>query len=555
MVISTERKLKLLVIEDEDVHAAQIATTLADRGYDVERMTAFRASALYNYKALHGENQIVIVDLNLDNTKNGREGLNLIRKDLWEVDRSAIFVVFSEFVHEHHAVEPVEREKVLPYKVLVPKSVDELTKKIDHASLFRLANVVDSCRKIAVPVLETPRHDAYTTALPLEIYLDGHAPLLRVGYPEAVRVQIVRSTRALTQLTASAAHFARAGLYSSHLAVGVYGSCGRLEKRDDSDIEFSVFYDPEGADETEGPEALLQLAVTCWNRMAYCCINNEWDFELKKIITERGVPILVVEDVRSGLENRYLPIINAQALITEDLKRNASARNRYFQVLTEMRPVFNPGFVFELKRRLITRNGDIASNLGTLIGDTHLRDIFDQFEMDTRPDLLTNYRELKRFCYRLVNLLACRVALIRKMNFSKHPLDNDAQWHDLFDALTDPGIVKIARLANLLEQPEHKVRKAVTSALDSLISSYFELLGRFGNLPDSSKAEVAPREEQAEIRALQPVALRMLREFDTLFRELRRDDLFKDTGRRAEWLFDTRSIDGIAGQVLRPGKA
>jgi hypothetical protein len=354
---------------------------------------------------------------------------------------------------------------------------------------------------------------------------------------------MVDSIGVLTQLTGSATHYARAGLYASRLAVGVYGSCGRLEKREDSDVEFSVFYDAHGL-EPGNEEMLLKLAVTCWNRMAYFCKYKGWKFEWEKRIMSNTPPILLLDDVQHTLENQYIPVIDAWALAGEDLQRNASARNRYFQVLTELRPVFNPEFFFELKRKLLTHNGKIAAHMANLAGSQHLQNIFNQFEMDAGPEVLNSYPDLKRYCYRLVNLLACRVALIRKLRFDDLTIDNPTKWQYLFDALSEPGIVKVARLANrVMGNGAHKKRYA--AALKPLMSSYLEFLSRFGTLQAPAKDAEPDVAVQAEINALRALAHQMRGQFVNLFEVLQKDDGFDDAVKRAPWLFNTERIQAM----------
>jgi hypothetical protein len=313
-----------------------------------------------------------------------------------------------------------------------------------------------------------------------------------------------------------------------------------MEKRPDSDVEFSVYYDP--GEEVENRE-LLHLAVTCWNRMARFCHKNGLPFELQKHLLEDEHWVLGVNDVKAQLENTYLPVIDLGTLLRTDLRRNATVRNRYYQVLTELRPVFNPGLVFRLKQRMLKNDGALPNNLGAIAASPHLKAIFAQFATDTEPEELDDWKQLKRFTSRFMNVLACRLALLRELRLSQ-ALDTDAQWQTLFDSLTEPGVVKVARFGNLVRNPASRIRDRgmLEEALNAVIAQYLELLSRYNRLPDNA----SDQEAKAEIKDLKQVAKHVAGRFFDLLERIGKEEAFKAILTRSEWLVDTTSVKETA---------
>jgi hypothetical protein len=537
------------VIENDDRHFQQISEALKGEGYDVVQMKSGRPAVLYNYKALHGENQIVIVDYNLGRTVDSREGRELMRSTLWEVDRAAIFIAFSRYVHEKDKGDPPDLRSLQPYRVLVPKDVDGQN-RITTGSLSELVAVVKKCREIAIPVLEHPRHETYRMAAELEDYLT-RSTLGATEYPPVVKQRILDSETVLEKLSAAAVHIARGGRRTTRLGIGVYGSCGRLEKRTTSDVEFSVFYDESpGTGEARPDPEVLKLGVTCWNRIAYFCRHNGWDFELQEKI-DRKPGYLQVRDAGNQLENRYLPVISVGTLLSADLQLQAGVRNRYFQVLTELRPIFNPALFFRLKQQMITDRERIAANLSAVAGSAHLRNIMEQFTMDTEPELITSWKQLKRFYSRFMNILACRLALVRDLRYRPRELNSDARWQALFDSLTEPGIMKVARFANTVHADSKikpAARKKLSTATDKAMGKYFDLLARYSRLPDDSDAKNNPA-VSAEIADLRGVARQLAGHCIDVLEVVAAEAPFDEPLSTARWLVDTGKFRATADRL------
>lgn len=554
----SEPRLRLLVIENEPGHYEQIRAALEPEGYDVVQMETWRPDELYNYKALHGENQIIIVDYDLGEKETSHSGRELVRNELWEVDRMAIFIAFSRHVDKEDPRDPVDLRTVQPYRVLVAKDVDPKN-QILAESLEELVEVVNHCREIAIPVLETPRHEVYPMIRELEDYL-RRAREPSTEYTEPVKKQIFESQTVLNRLTSSASHYSRAGHRALRLAVGVYGSCGRMEKRHASDVEFSVFYGAvpasraeeeeekkakkEKEKEEEDDRELLKLAVSCWNRMSRFCGSNGLHFEMEERMRADPRWVLRINDpnVQNQLENTYLPVIHVGTLVKADLELNAAVRNRYYQVLTELRPVFNPRLVFRLKQKLLTKDETLPLNLGGIAASDHLRDIFAQFSTDNRPRRLDDWRALKRFTSRFMNLLACRLAVLRELRRESQALDTDARWRSLFESLTDPGIVKVARFANLVRDMQLPARRqrALEKPIGDIMSSYFELLSRYNVL----SANTPKQQLDPEVEDLRSLAKQLAGQFIVLLDQIGREEAFKTTlARRREWLVDTTPVE------------
>src|SRR6266849_8010718 len=90
-------KVTILVIEDDAQHAAQIKERLGST-YDIVHLSTVDPVQLYNYKATNPHSQILIVDLVLNTQANAHEGLETIRYKLWPFDRTAFFIVFSQYL-------------------------------------------------------------------------------------------------------------------------------------------------------------------------------------------------------------------------------------------------------------------------------------------------------------------------------------------------------------------------------------------------------------------------------------------------------------------------
>src|ERR1041384_6064706 len=95
-----DKPVPVLLIEDNPGHVQQIQDMLGNEGFTVMHFGNWDEEKLYNYKALNPDSLIVISDLRLNRWVNASEteGLDLIRSHLWPVDRTTLFVVYSQYM-------------------------------------------------------------------------------------------------------------------------------------------------------------------------------------------------------------------------------------------------------------------------------------------------------------------------------------------------------------------------------------------------------------------------------------------------------------------------
>ena len=229
-----------------------------------------------------------------------------------------------------------------------PTEKDNIT--LTQSCLRELRNVVDLCRQQCSPNFSTPEYTS--SADVLHEQLQRFAADLEV-LPGSLRLDLVwdcikRSRGVLNDCAQAAIPFNRIGAECQHIGVGVYGSYGRLEARPSSDVEFAVYY--------RGEVNSLQrkdLALTLWHRMIkYMVFQRKLNVEGSNLVPKRESLIDPLE-LGSDLPNRYLPIIDIDALLSESKQRSPAVRARYYQILTECRSVFNPSFLTWLKTELL----------------------------------------------------------------------------------------------------------------------------------------------------------------------------------------------------------
>jgi hypothetical protein len=260
----SDRKVPILLIEDDDRHAEQVKSRLGET-YDVVRLTTMDRVELYNYKALRQDSQIVIVDLVLGTQNSPHEGLDAVRNDLWQLDRTTFFVIFSQYLEEN-TLPPLN--KFEPHWAFVRKETADID--LNEQCLENLFNVAEHCRECSSPVMATPQYQLQEWLRQLEDYKSPFDPI----DSGVVRKNIGRSVDILDDLARAAAQYTKAGQQSRQIAIGIFGSCGRLEMRDDSDVECSVYY--------SGVTNNI-VASTFWNRITSSTMSHskkDSDFRL-----------------------------------------------------------------------------------------------------------------------------------------------------------------------------------------------------------------------------------------------------------------------------------
>lgn len=448
----TDKLTPVLIIEDNTNHAENIVDVLPTDTYHCEHYCAADPQYIYKYLAQYPDAQIMIVDLLLRVRTDAdpfKEGINLIREKLWPYNRTLFFVVFSEYISHKldHKLGVFE-----PHWTFVKKEIED--GKLTQNCLDMLKNIIDACRNYAPPFVKQERFDSFAIVHEIQKYAGKHQAQ-SVAYNSAVE-RIGKSVDILNRLSDAAIPYLKAGRPTLRIAMGVYGSCGRLEKRpekteDDekcyekSDIDFCVFFD--------GGKELGSLALMLWNRMKFYMETEGWEFEGKEAVDGRTPNILGPEAVEDAfvLVNRYMPIINVQAVENANLKDDAHVRDRHFQILTELRPVFNGELIFKMKKQLIQNNvGSTILTISQLLMADYFGELVMQVFLDQKPNELKGFKNKKQYIYRIVGLGSLQLGLIGyALDDERGGLRHDSQWKELFEFLMLPGIGKIVRFATV----------------------------------------------------------------------------------------------------------
>jgi len=485
MNISGE-KTPVLVIEDEKDHYNAIRKKFGDEEYEFDNFREFSNDRLLNYKALKQENQIVIVDLQLQGKKD--HGIEIIQRYLLPADPTTFFIVFTQYPQK---MQEVSLAEVNPHWTFVPKtfvkSKNKSKKALSQKCLNHLFKVVEKYKQYCTPSLWPPRYITHTYIEQMEqFYRDIPDKNLMKRFKKVMWSAIERSSEFLNDVSSAAATFNRSGMLSLNTGIGIYGSCGRLEARTDSDIEFSVFYH-EGND----PGKTKELAVIFWNRLLKYMQNLKWEVEGAKSVQENDPPILRLNQVSSDLPNEYRPVIPINSILNKKFQKNPQIRDRHLQILTELKPVFNPNLLIDLKKSLIIKGlGQEPENLADLVGSEYIPELMTQFFLDSRPSKLSTFKDYKSFCYRVLHLLSLRICLIQKLQFEDRELTDHEKWIEFFDSLSSPGIYKVMRFYIYCKHdiPKDSPGKdTLIELLYRLLVDYIEILERLWDAAKKKK--------------------------------------------------------------------
>ena len=176
---------EVLIIEDDARHQAQIHAVLTRRGFRCSVIDKGDTARLLNYRALHRDTRVVVVDLDLgDGAEDPHaSGERLIKDHLWPSDRSTVFVIFSKHLTSGAGMRGLGT--VDPQLARVAKEPHEsISGDISDKSLSDLVGVVEEARRCTVAsiplivherdsVLETVRRwEPIDRRHPVELILD-----------------------------------------------------------------------------------------------------------------------------------------------------------------------------------------------------------------------------------------------------------------------------------------------------------------------------------------------------------------------------------------------
>jgi hypothetical protein len=154
--------------------------------------------------------------------------------------------------------------------------------------------------------------------------------------------------------------------------------------------------------------------------------------------------------------------------------------------------------------------------------------MIDQFWMDaaSHNNVGNDVKELKKFCFRTLNLLALKVCLVSLIEFGPwRRLDLPSQWAEVFELMSEPGVLKVIRFAAACMAAGDN---ALGEQSVRLVNSYCSLLSRYGPGLDA----------RSEVRDI-------IRQFDELFLVAVKSKVLQEAQHRP-WLFST----GRAGSVV-----
>jgi hypothetical protein len=520
------KKTSILIIENNEKHIKAMQELFCEDKYNVEIMYKFENFRLLNYKVEHQNNQIIIVDLHLGGRKD--EGIDIIRKFLWPADRTTFFVIFSEHLSEIDAIKP---DEVNPYWFFIEKEFEE-NKELDSTCMKRLCNVVETCRRYCTPQFFTPRYRAHEFLEHIEEYLSEHKIVrFREQVNEVVRSSIIDSTERLNDCAQASSLFYRAGLKASEIGIGIFGSCGRCEVRPDSDIEFTVFFmDGDAPGESE------ELAIIFWNRLMSHVRSKGWKFEGKDIIEINNPPMLFRKDISYDLKDEYCHLIPIDELLKIKLQSEPQIRNRHFQILTELKPIFNIPLFMSLKKSLIIKEfGELAPSKTVIIGNSYFADLIKQFFSDASPEELQEKKDYKKFCYRVLHIFSLKIHFIRIIEFEKASIDSQEEWETFFNELTNPGIQKLMRFSceckhQLEKQKQKKLQDVLHDYIVSCVSCIEHLRRLYQENDDEDKGDWA--------KLLKPKITKCTELFIQVLEQIEKMECFTNV-RQIKWLTDS----------------
>jgi hypothetical protein len=523
---SSSNKIPILIIEDDPEHAGQITQRLGD-AYDAVHVASVDPVKLYNYKATYPNSQIIIVDLVLNTQDNAHEGLKTIRYKLWPFDRTAFFVVFSQYLEERTAV---DLNTFGPHCAFVKKKVaagNRLTAKC----LRNLVTIVEECVEYSSPLMDSPQYEVGDWTQ----QLDEYKLQSKVSLEDSVRDvadNISRSIQVLNELATATTSYAKAGNASRQVAIGIFGSCGRLEMRKDSDIECTVYF----RDLTND-----LVASTFWNRITrYIAAKADWsyNYEGHKDIKESATGFLLPDQEGEKIENKFFPLIRIERFLEANIDTDPELRDRHFQILTELRGVFNPDLIFQMKKEMILKHCG-TSDLRAIVESAYMQKIVSQYFIDLAPQSLEQWGDFKRFCYRTLNVLALQLFFIRRLAVDTDlRLDDGHGWANLFNSLCDPGIVKVLQFQQVCKGTLPAAQsERIMDEVHVLIERYFYMYSRFVNTQPGERAN------------LRSATIRTIDQFVTVLDNMKLLEFFRPVRDNQLWLFGTDKIVALKNQL------
>jgi hypothetical protein len=203
----------------------------------------------------------------------------------------------------------------------------------------------------------------------------------------------------------------------------------------------------------------------------------------------------------------------------------------------------------EFKRKVIVVGAGVeVRSLGTLLEGSYLRDIIAQSFMDTKPGELLEFRDFKKFCYRVMNAMGVRICLLRLAKRGSGSLESNEQWEHFFEELTCPMLIKVARFAvdckhEMLNEDDQK--KKLLEALKVFTRQSVREHEELRRLASAGHSE----EAENWTKALRGPMLTCIESYVKVMLAVRDSSYFAGLP-GLEWLTDTDSFERLRKEVL-----
>ena len=484
----------ILLIEDNPRHRDQIEATIKSLGVgDVHSLVTARKLDAITFKASYPDNFIVIVDLDLtDDEAFNRDnsvlldGLNLARDLFFLQDRTTVFLVFSA---KSFSGALTDTSPPLQIKYLTKKIEPGPEKRIAQSALGKLKAQVLAASELQIPQLWHPDYRY--------LGLDQKSEIRKAIKPDntsdelnSTEQAILRSSEKLENLANFCAQFDRAGVNSAKIAVGVFGSVGRLEASPTSDIELCIYVDGDMGAASLQDSNLQKLAVGCWNRLFKYCEKKadggrhpDWKLETSAETPSHG--LLEEHHIRfsrrSGLENKFYPILPLDMLEFDgsqvDRSKNAHLFLRYYQILCEVRPIFNANLISETKIQLLLAGRTAPDHnqkmrLSVLLGGSNIIGMIKHmswvFEIPVGGN---NAAHIKSVLFRFFGLQATGLTILRILGQPDSTTHRSPrhQWEKaILSELSDHPVVKLAKFLSFLKEKDRKFSSSADALKDDV---------------------------------------------------------------------------------------
>ena len=422
---------RVLLIEDDIADQDAIRKRMVKDGFQVDVLASSSRLEILNFTA-KGDYFVVIVDEQLAGLPGEEQsGFRLILRCLWEYDSSMRFIHFSKYVKSYLHGEP----HALPAIKFIGKTyypAGDLTNDC-------LDQLAVSAQAYFVKQIPTFRVHDYR-ALLQNYCKDLVSCELNAHTVAAAIAAVKRSGELLSDIAIFATALSRLGSRSDALTLGVFGSYGRMEASESSDIEFSVLFDSGNID----------AAVNAWNRVFRYCrqvheISVEGEKKIGSLLTKEQAIELAMAQHLNVPPNAFVPVYCPDVIF--DVVNQSSYPHllfRHYQILAEMCPAFNPDLLDAIKMRIVGYDPSVKKmNTREIFLAKRMEMIcYQAFTFVSEDSQRSDESKFKALLFRRVGVLAFRVMLIHHAKNEQY-LFTKGEVARMFQLLAAPPIIKL----------------------------------------------------------------------------------------------------------------